>query len=497
MRLAHIIEARHQQSQRIDPRQILASEILAWTTPELEAAVECEIAENPALEAREGGTAIFGVSGGGGSSAGTGGGADLSTPPAMTALMTSLPPAGDVPSSALLSSPSSVVNTTWNGGMNGDEDVLDPLERVAASLSLRDHLRAQVGQVTCDDSCARLVRSLIECVDDRGYLIAADIADVATTLALSSGAVESAVRDLQAMDPPGVGARDLHECLLLQAEYLEQSGEGHLLAHRILNDCWEDLAARREQRISSRLRVSLPEVQEALRFIQTAFTPYPGSAFRPEGTGRRGSGGGSAAVRPDLLFHRTEAGFTVELTRDYDAALSVAPLWQRLADKPDAGADEAMRRYIRDHVERAQRFLSGVSRRGQTLRRIALTLTEMQPGFLETGNRAFLRPLTRQTLAELLELDESVISRAVADKWVQLPGGEVVALDAFFGNAHAIRDALAALISEENPAHPYSDEEIADMLCAQGFPLARRTVAKYRGLEKILPARLRKRAIAA
>jgi RNA polymerase sigma-54 factor len=202
-------------------------------------------------------------------------------------------------------------------------------------------------------------------------------------------------------------------------------------------------------------------------------------------------------VRPDLIFHRSEMGFTVELTRDYEASLSVAPLWQRLAEKPDTGADEAMRRYIRDHVERAQRFLSGVSRRGQTLRRIATLLTELQPGFLETGNRAFLRPLTRQTLAESLDLDESVVSRAVSDKWVQLPGGEVVALDAFFGNSHAIRDALAALIASENPGSPYSDDEIADLLSAQGFPLARRTVAKYRSLEKILPARLRRRSMAA
>ena len=156
-----------------------------------------------------------------------------------------------------------------------------------------------------------------------------------------------------------------------------------------------------------------------------------------------------------------------------------------------------MRRYIRDHVERAQRFLNGVSRRGQTLRRIAAALPELQPGYLETGNRAFLRPLTRQTLAENLSLDESVVSRAVADKWVQLPTGDVIALDAFFGNSHAIRDALAALVAAENPRNPYSDDEIADILSAQGFPLARRTVAKYRSLEKILPARLRRRSLAA
>jgi RNA polymerase sigma-54 factor len=483
MRLAHIIEARQQQSQRIDPRQILASEILAWTTSELEAAVESEISQNPALEAHE-------IGGGGGtgiteSSVGENGGS------ALPSLLLSSENISSVrlPASAMGN------NSPWNGA-GGDDDALDPLDRVASSTSLRDHLRAQVGQVTDDPIFARLTRRLIECVDDRGYLSTSDIDDVAASLQAASFEAEAAVRALQKMDPPGVGARTLHECLLLQSDYLDQTGEGHALAHRILLDCWEDLPARNEQRIASRLRATVSEVKEALRFIQTSFAPYPGAAFRPEGLLPRGNQG-SAAVRPDLVFHRSEAGFTVELTRDYETSLSVAPLWQRLAEKPDTAADEAMRRYIRDHVERAQRFLNGVSRRGQTLRRIAASLMELQPGYLETGNRAFLRPLTRQTLAESLGLDESVVSRAVADKWVQLPSGEVVALDAFFGNSHAIRDALAALIAAENPRHPYSDDEIADILSAQGFPLARRTVAKYRSLEKILPARLRRRSMAA
>ncbi len=483
MRLAHIIEARQQQSQRIDPRQILASEILAWTTPELEAAVESEIAQNPALEAHEiGGDSAPLLR----EAAGT------EAPVALSLLPSLLLSSENIASTRLTSATN---GTLWNN-LSGEEDAIDPLERVAASLSLRDHLRGQSGQVTNDLRSQKMVRRLIECVDERGYLLEADIKNVSASLQVSDFEAELAVRSLQKMDPPGVGARSLHECLLLQAEYREQSGEGHALAQRILLDCWEDLPARHEQRIASRLRASLSEVREAMHFIQTNFTPYPGSGFRSDSALPR-SHNGSAAVRPDLIFHRNEAGFTIELTRDYETSLNVAPLWQRLAEKPDTGADEAMRRYIRDHVERAQRFLSGVSRRGQTLRRIAAALTELQAGFLDTGNRAFLRPLTRQTLAESLELDESVVSRAVADKWVQLPSGEVVALDAFFGNSHAIRDALAALIENENPRNPYSDDEIADILSAQGFPLARRTVAKYRSLEKILPARLRKRSLAA
>ncbi|HVK03536.1 MAG TPA: hypothetical protein VM490_08680 [Armatimonadaceae bacterium] len=500
MHLAHLVEARLQQSQRIDPRQILASEILTWTAPELEAAVEREIAENPALELRDavsggdGFAAEVTGNGGAGPALGPGGGGQTAQHAAELDRFLLNDRRRDevgVGATAASSSSTSFLNALASSASGEWDD--DPLDRVAFTLSLRDHLREQVGQVARNGVRADVVRYLIECVDDRGYLLA-EADEVAERFRAACSTVEAALRALQTMDPPGVGARDLRECLLLQAEYLEQAGEGHPLARRILTHCWEELAARREERIASRLRAPLPETRAALQFIREGLTPYPGSAFRPQSLAR-GAVSGAPAVRPDIVFHRTEAGFVVELTRDFESALTVAPLWQRLSDRTDAAqSDEAMRRYIRDYVERAHAFLNGVSRRGRTLRAIALALVECQQGFIETGNRAFLRPLTRQSLAEQLELDESVISRAVTEKWAQLPSGEVVPLDAFFGNAHAVREALVNLIAGEDPANPYSDDEIADALTAQGFPLARRTVAKYRGLEKILPARLRKRA---
>lgn len=471
MQLAHTVEARHQQTQRIDPRQILASEIMAWTTAELEAAVEREIAENPALETRDG--------------------EPLSLPSGEVGGSYSSSRDNSLPSSSALVRDDAQSSSYNSPAMSASAEEADPLERVASHLSLRDHLRGQVGQVVSGKQ-AQLVRYLIECVDDRGYLVA-DVNEIAERFRVSRSEVELAIRAMQTMDPPGVGARDLRECLLLQVEYLDQTGESHPLAKRLITQCWEDLAARREERIASRLRATIPQVKEAIAFLQKALTPYPSGVVRESWESR--SSGSSPAVRPDLVFVRGDAGFVVELARDFETMLSVAPLWKKLADRSGADSDEAMRRYIRDHVERAQAFLTGIARRGQTLRRIAKALVQQQQGYLETGNRAFLRPLTRQTLAESLGLDESVISRAVADKWAQLPSGEIVALDAFFGNAHAVREALASLIASENPASPYSDEEIADILTAQGFPLARRTVAKYRCLEKILPARLRRRGV--
>ncbi|MDX1932758.1 MAG: RNA polymerase factor sigma-54 [Capsulimonadales bacterium] len=471
MQLAHTLEARQQQTQRIDPRQILASEILAWTTAELESAIERELAENPALEVRdEDGFAL----------------PSSAFATAQNAPVTLAPNASSLTRTVQDDAGRSFTLTVVEGGVASEDD---PLERVASAFTLQEHLRQQVGQVA-SGMIGELVRYLIECVDDRGYL-SINETEALEIFRVPRATLEEAVGALQMMDPPGVGARDLRECLTLQMEFLEQNDEGSPLATRILKQCWEELVTRREDRIAARLRVGKPEVRAAIAYLQRATTPYPGAAFRA--AWQHKGAGASPAVRPDIVFHRGEMGFTVELTREFENALTVAPLWKRLSERPERTDDEAMRRYIREHVDRAQTFLTGVARRGHTLRRIAMALIECQQGFLETGNRAFLRPLTRQSIAERLGLDESVISRAVTDKWVQLPGGDVVPLDAFFGNAHAIRDALTQLIASEDPSAPYSDDELADLLSEQGFPLARRTVAKYRSLEKILPARLRRR----
>ena len=497
MRLAHTLEARHQQNQRIDPRQIQASEILAWTLSELEAAIDRELAENPALETKDGesfsvptsgnvesshaselglsesGAALRLVTGGDSAKSTTTAGDERAdeneTPRLYEGLQQSV-------------SPMQVVSLS-----HPNSEEIDPLERVASYFSLRDHLRGQAGQST-NEIRQDILRYLIECIDERGYLTV-DMAEVAETFQATRSTVERAVKALQTMDPPGVGARDLRECLLLQAEFLEQAGEGHPLLKELLERCWEDLSTRRLEKIASRLKTKLEIVEEMVEIIQKNMSPYPGTLFRPMGyRGNRAL----PAIRPDVIFHRTPIGFRIEMTREYDKMLTVAPLWKAFTVEPSRCEDESTRRYVKDHVDRAQSFMNGLRRRGRTLTAIAEELVECQQGYLETGNRAFLRPLTRQYLAEKLELDESVISRAVADKWSQLPSGEIVALDAFFGNAHAIRDALVQLIQGENPQKPYSDDDIAAILTSQGFPLARRTVAKYRNQEKIMPARLRK-----
>lgn len=473
MRLSHTLDTRQQQTQKIDPRQILASEILAWNCEELEAAIERELAENPALDLREGESL------------------DRDAIPATTV--------GTVSLSAVDAIPQTVAERILEARQRKDEVALgsvgdapssDPFDRMAAGTSLRDHLRRQVGPVLAShpDSHPEVLTFLIECVDDRGWL-KVDEADVRERFKLQRQELEATVAALQSMDPAGVGARTLQESLVLQAEFLASVGEGNAVALRILRQYWDELSNQRTSRLAGRLKVSPAVVDNALEFLRRALTPYPGATFRTD-TAREVAP--VPSVRPDIIFTRTEAGYRVDLARNYQEILEVTALWQGLADGTTP-ADEAMRRYVREHVDRAETLLSGISRRGRTLRLIARELARHQVGFLETRNRAFLKPLTRQQLSETLKLDESVVSRAVADKWAQLPSGETVPLDSFFGNSHAVRESLLRLVQEEDPASPLSDDDLVVQLAELGFTLARRTVAKYRGVERILPARLRRR----
>ncbi|MFM7186263.1 MAG: RNA polymerase sigma-54 factor [Armatimonadota bacterium] len=459
MRLSSSIYQSQQQSQRIDPRQILASEIMSWSDRELEGAIERELAENPALEARDH-NGLFGTYGS------TVGG---------TGQTSSLKESGP--------------RTLQLSALQDADGIDDPFDRVAGQVSLSEHLRSQLPDIKAmyPDINLHALLYLIDNIDDRGYLDT-DIADVVMSTKCDYEDANEALEALQQMDPPGIGARDLQESLILQTKHLIADGQGSQLALKILQDHWLDFTSNREQRICTRMRISPQLYAKGVEFIRKALVPYPASGFRPD----HGRAESAPAVKPDIVFIRTEAGIQVELARDFEKDIQVSGEWVSMHQSNEL-KDDASKRYVRDHVERAKAFMTGVARRGKTLKAIAILLAEEQHGFLETQNRTFLRPLTRQSLSQALELDESVISRAVADKWAQLPSGDLMPMESFFGNSEAVREALLNLLASEDPNAPYSDEDIAAILTEQGFPLARRTVAKYRSIERILPARLRKR----
>ncbi|MBV9852651.1 MAG: RNA polymerase factor sigma-54 [Armatimonadetes bacterium] len=380
--------------------------------------------------------------------------------------------------------------------LGGGDGEFDPLMLARAPTLLADQLLMHLRATAADSVEISIAEYLVDSLDEHGYL-RLDIDEACAVLRVPCARITEVLRRLQSCDPPGIGARDLRECLLLQMRArseLNDPAEYDPLAETLLRDHWDAFAQRRHALLARSLYVIPARLEAAVGFILERLTPRPAAQFRPPWEHCPNTR--SMAVRPDVIIRRTLAGFSVEVQGADGQDLRVNPQYRRLYDEFRAtrAAATGLRRQVSDHekhvvayVERADLFLKNLQQRRRTIQRIAEAIVESQQGFLETGQRAFLRPLTRTRLAQELDLHESTVSRALLHKFVQLPSQEVVSFDIFFENAVSAKDAVAALIAEESADAPLSDQAIAEALAERGLPVARRTVVKYRE-ELRLPA---------
>ena len=383
---------------------------------------------------------------------------------------------------------------------SGDGE-FDPLLLARAPTSLADQLLSHLRATAADPQEAAVAEYLVDSLDEHGYL-RLDIEEACAVLRVPCSLISEVLRRLQACDPPGIGARDLRECLLLQMGARRAAGDAAEydgLAETLLRNHWEAFSQRRHGHLARSLYVTPDRLDSAVRFIKQRLAPHPAAAFRQPWEHCPNTQ--SMAVRPDVVIRRTLTGFVVEVQGLDALDLRVNPQYRRLYEdfRNNRGVSHAARRNVGDHekhvvayVERADMFLKNLNQRRRTIQRIAEAIVERQQGFLETGRRPFLRPLTRTRLAQQLELHESTVSRALLHKFVQLPSQEVVAFDIFFENAVSAKDTMAALIAEESAAAPLSDQAIAAMLVERGHPVARRTVVKYREELRIPASYLRR-----
>jgi RNA polymerase sigma-54 factor len=444
MQLALRQEARLEQT--LCPRLIQYYELLACPLPELEAEITRQVAENPALEVLE----------------------EPAEPPE--------------------SAPAEPWRLRWSADEDGGEDAV---ARLPAPVSLRDHLRWHFLALCNPPEQRRLGLQLIDELDDDGYL-RTPIGELAMRLQVSVLAVEAALEAVWSLDPPGVGARDLRECLLLQLRQLALSGGRHALAQRLLEECWEDFSARRLPACARRLRASPLAVSAAAEFISRHCQPYPGrrftAAWQPA----------SAPARPEVAVRDNPGS-----PPPYRAAVVETRRLQLTLDRTYRDLDQAVRagaalpadeaEHVQALVRAARTFIASLNQRSETVRRVTELAANEQADFVARGPQ-HLKPLTRIAVARRLGLHESTVGRAVAGKHVELPSREVVRLDAFFDGGQPLRAAIEQLLAAEDKGRPLSDQQLADRLAALGFDVARRTVAKYRGLLKV-PGAARRRTI--
>lgn len=458
-------------AQRIDPKLIMANTILQLSQMELQQVIEQELSENPAIELPEDDPCQ---------------GCDL--PKSLCIDCTfhkNAVSADDIDLSIYeIEQPFDFVGEEFEG---------DYVSNLECEVTLHDHLRAQLGAVALDN-CIKVGEYLIANVQENGYFVGS-LDDAAKEFGITREEAESVLAVIQKFDPAGVGARNLQECLRIQLEYLEEQGQGNSVALAIVRKYWTDMVAGKEGRIARRLRVPVREVSKAIGFIKKRLNPYPGNAFRLPWDSKRGSE--SNTVRPDVIVRRTPAGYEIEIVATDQYYLGINTHYSQSYTEIKNGGGKKLsgdeRKHIVEFVERADLFIRNINQRRRTLRLITKAVVEYQQGYLETGSRAFLRPLTRTRLARALEMHESTVSRATANKYIQLPSEEVVGFDFFFDNSVSTKDLIEEMIAAEDKSNPLSDQEIARLLKERGLNVARRTVVKYRESLKILSSRQRRK----
>jgi RNA polymerase sigma-54 factor len=469
-----------QHSVNISAKLIASIKVLQYSAQELEQAIARELAENPALEVEE---AVLCLRCGANLRAG-------------------VCPRCEQGAEGVADGRDEVAGWDEYRDIRGaadvsDEDDLDPLDFVRSGGTLHEHLLRQLGASVADDDYP-IVEYLIGSLDSHGYLtVSTD--EIAELLGVLVERVEQALAHLQSLDPPGIGARSLSECLLIQLRLLEAHDDVHPLAGQLVASHMRDLGEHHFAEIARAVGVTTPEVKREWHFIRANLNPYPAHAFESgdvPGQGLIAAGERSVVVRPDVIFRTTTSGFEAEIVEMRRFSFSMSGIYRTLYQQtrshhtPPENLDEDGRQHVRKYVARTRFFIACMLQRWETLSTISQALIDFQHDFLEHGTR-FLKPLTRGQLAESVGLHESTVSRATANKYVLLPEGRTIAFDDFFDASLAAKDYLRELIANEDASRPFSDEDLADHLGEQGIHLARRTVAKYREALGILPSRLR------
>jgi RNA polymerase sigma-54 factor len=299
---------------------------------------------------------------------------------------------------------------------------------------------------------------------------------------------EEMLRVMQRLDPPGIAARDLRECLLLQ---LRDQGQEQTLTYRLVQDAFDDLIGHRWSDVAKRYGIDPRQVQDAADEL-SRLDPKPGLRFLPSD---------DAYVTPDLVVEKIEGQYRVFLNDTGMPRLRISRLDQELAADKTKFTGET-REFVTEKLNGAQWLIQAIEQRRQTMLKVMNFIVDRQREFFEKGIE-YLKPLTLREVADVISMHESTVSRVTNQKYVQTPRG-VFPLKFFFSSslettsgedasARAVRAQIQKLVGDENAGRPLTDAEIVQALQERGVRIARRTVAKYRDQLGILPARMRKR----
>lgn len=352
----------------------------------------------------------------------------------------------------------------------------DVMEATAeARVTLADHLVQQLALVDLDERMAVIVASIVEAIDDRGWL-GQSLDDLTPDVSppVRGDELDRALEIVQSLDPRGVGARDVTECLALQ---LDPSAPDHELLSSLVHDHIDDIAHNRIPKITRETGADTATVLAAIEEIRH-LDPIPGRSF---------GGDEVPHVRPDVVVRKVGDGFEIALENDWVPDLTISRSYLDMASNREV--DPALRKHIRGKIDGARSLIDAIEQRKNTLSRVTNELVTRQTEFFERGKGA-LRPLKMQEIADVLGVHVSTVSRAISGKFIQTDRGIVAMRDLFTGEVAGgdgetsragVEELVRKIVDAEDKTKPLSDEAIVRILEDEhGLDVARRTVTKYR-----------------
>jgi RNA polymerase sigma-54 factor len=383
----------------------------------------------------------------------------------------------------------SYLENTYKPAQNmagGNEEIMNYENVISTTESLHDHLFWQAKMFGFSEDELALAEILINYIDDDGYLLT-PLSEIAESEKAEVQDLEDVLKFVQEFDPAGVGARDLKECLLLQAKAIEE--DTHDLVNLISNHL-KDLEKRNFDAIAKALGRDIREIADMCKIIY-AMDPKPGRIYASADT---------QYVTPDVYVYKVGDDYMVSLNEDGLPRLKISNFYRNMLK--GAGSNAKTQDYIQEKLRSAVWLIKSIHQRQRTIFKVADSIVKHQREFLDKGPE-YIKPMVLRDIANDIGMHESTVSRVTTAKYVHTPQG-IFELKYFFNSGIATTDGdslasesvkikIKELILKEDPKNPYSDQQIVDLLKKAGIEIARRTVAKYRDVLKILPSSKRKK----
>ncbi len=362
---------------------------------------------------------------------------------------------------------------------------------IPTTTTFYEDLVSQLRLMNISDEEFRIGEAIISSLDEDGYF-KVPLSEIATSLNVSIEDVNKALFIVQKLEPTGVGARDLQECLLIQ---INQHKEKHPIAKEMIIRFLDNLLQQhRYKEIASKLnadkiKVTVEDIQKEAKFIST-LEPYPARNYEKSKV---------KFVIPDVIIRKLEGEFKVTLNEEHIPKITLNKQYRKLISKSKDNINKNAKSYLDEKYTEAKLLLSSIEKRRSTISKVVHKILECQSEFFEKGPQ-YLKPLTLKDVAEKIEMSESTISRVTTDKYIDTPWG-IYEFKYFFSSgikgktekaSTSIKELIKEIIENESNEKALTDDKIVNILSNRGIQIARRTVAKYRKALKIMPSYYRK-----